>query len=306
MWVVRNQIRSIKITKIMMRRNQPRTITRMGMLLLGLPYFKPAFVLELWPLCPRATSTLQTPSHKHRANGSWEDQVCRMRHAWLWPVRSELVPRCQGWRQGPPAPQSSGWSPGTPPGSGRGRRSRRGGPAQDRSGAPGGPAPAGSAARSPVLNVQGGHEHAMREVISRPKPRPQRSSHLHIRTKRTRHSSCPRAITRTDGAAPRPSERLAARGTAFRPKYQIWGGPHQIWGGPPQTERARMQRYTALRHPTYARASSGDQWPSLAIPTQSAPISGPHSQSRRNRRQSVAFTLNPDAISGALDAPVLN
>ena len=51
MWVVRNQIRSIKITKIMMRRNQPRTITRMGMLLLGLPYFKPAFVLELWPLC---------------------------------------------------------------------------------------------------------------------------------------------------------------------------------------------------------------------------------------------------------------
>ena len=159
---------------------------------------------------------------------------------------------------------------------------------------------------APSSTFKGGHKHAMREVISSPKPRPQRSSHLHIRTKRTRHSSCPRAITRTDGAAPRPSERLAARGTAFRPKYQIWGGPHQIWGGPPQTERLRTQRYTALRHPTYARASSGDQWPSLAIPTQSAPISGPHSQSRRNRRQSVAFTRNPDAISGALDAPVLN
>ena len=130
------------------------------------------------------------------------------------------------------------------------------------------------------------------------KPRPRRSSHLHIRTKRTRHSSCPRAITRTDGAAPRPSERLAARGTAFRPKCQIWGGPHQIWGGPPQTERLRTQRYTAPRHPTYARASSGDQWPSLAIPMQSAPISGPHSQSRRNRWQSVALTRNPDAIGG--------
>ena len=143
----------------MMRRNQPRTITRMGMLLLGLPYFKPAFVLELWLLC-RPAGHLHAPHTVTEASRKWimggpDHDVCRMRHAWLWPVRSELVPRCQEWRQGPPAPQSSGWSPGTPPGSGRGRRSRRGGPAQDRSGAPGGPAPAGSAARSPVLNVQG-------------------------------------------------------------------------------------------------------------------------------------------------------
>jgi hypothetical protein len=103
------------------------------------------------------------------------------------------------------------------------------------------------------------------------------------RTKRT----ITRATTRTDGAAPRPSERLVARGTS-----QIWDRPHQKWGGPPQTGRARTQRCTAPRHPAYARASSGDQWqsvaircnqwqsssdqwPSLAIPMQSVAISGP-------------------------------
>jgi hypothetical protein len=104
------------------------------------------------------------------------------------------------------------------------------------------------------------------------------------RTKRT----ITRAITWTDGAAPRPSERLVARGTTS----QIWDRPQQKWGGPPQTGRARTQRYTAPRHPAYARASSGDQWqsvaircnqwqsssdqwPSLAIPMQSVAISGP-------------------------------
>ena len=96
------------------------------------------------------------------------------------------------------------------------------------------------------------------------------------RTKRT----ITRAITRTDGAAPRPSERLVARGTTS-----------QKWGGPPQTGRARTQRYTAPRHPAYARASSGDQWQSVAINGNRAAISGPHSQSRCNQWPSVA----PDA-----------
>jgi hypothetical protein len=122
---------------------------------------------------------------------------------------------------------------------------------------------------------------------AQPRPRPQRSSHPSYshRTKRT----ITRAITRTDGAAPRPSERLVARGTS-----QIWDRPHQKWGGPPQTGRARTQRYTAPRHPAYARASSGDQWQSDAINGNRAAISGPHSQSRCNQWPSVA-----------LDAPVL-
>jgi len=127
------------------------------------------------------------------------------------------------------------------------------------------------------------------------------------RTKRT----ITRAITRTDGAAPRPSERLVARGTTS----QIWDRPHQKWGGPPQTGRARTQRYTAPRHPAYARASSGDQWqsvaircnqwqlssdqwPSLAIPMQSVAISGPRRTCARltasggNQWQSYAIICN--------------
>ena len=137
---------------------------------------------------------------------------------------------------------------------------------------------------------------------SSPRPRPQRSSHPSYshRTKR----AITRAITRTDGAAPRPSERLEARGTTS-----------QKWGGPPQTGRARTQRYTAPRHPAYARASSGDQWqsvaiicnqwqsssdqwPSLAIPMQSVAISGPRRTCARltasggNQWQSYAIICN--------------
>jgi hypothetical protein len=130
---------------------------------------------------------------------------------------------------------------------------------------------------------------------SSPRPRPQRSSHPSYshRTKR--------AITRTDGAAPRPSERLVARGRSdeiwggphqiWGGPPQIWGGPPQIWGGPPQTGRARTQRYTAPRHPAYARASSSDQW-------QSEAISGNQWQSMAIEQRSVALTRNPDAIRG--------
>ena len=153
------------------------------------------------------------------------------------------------------------------------------------------------------------------------------------RTKRT----ITRAITRTDGAAPRPSERLAARGTTSqydgferlarclclcpirRPdargverdgRQSIWDRPHQKWGGPPQRGRARTQRYTAPRHPAYARASSGDQWqsvaircnqwqsssdqwPSLAIPMQSVAISGPRRTCARLTASSPSYQCRP-------------
>jgi hypothetical protein len=132
--------------------------------------------------------------------------------------------------------------------------------------------PARSAARGPVA-----------QLSSHP-------SYSH-RTKRT--------ITRTDGAAPRPSERLVARGTTS-----------QKWGGPPQTGRARTQRYTAPRHPAYARASSGDQWqsvaiicnqwqsssdqwPSLAIPMQSVAISGPRRTCARLTASSPSYQCRP-------------
>ena len=153
---------------------------------------------------------------------------------------------------------------------------------------------------------------------AQPRPRPQRSSHPSYshRTKRT----ITRAITRTDGAAPRPSERLVARGRSDEiwggpPQIwggppQIWGGPHQIWGGQPQTGRARTQRYTAPRHPAYARASSGDQWqsvaircnqwqsssdqwPSLAIPMQSVAISGPRRTCARLTASSPSYQCRP-------------
>ena len=169
MWVVRNQIRSIKITKIMMRRNQPRTITRMGMLLLGLPYFKPAFVLELWPLCSRATSTLQTPSHKHRANGSWEDRTTT--------YVACAMPGC--------GLCALSWSRGAR-GGGRGRRRRSrvgghlvhhrvavgaaavdvGGQRRTAVGLLGAQHQQAQQPEAPSSTFKGGHKHAMREAIS--------------------------------------------------------------------------------------------------------------------------------------------
>ena len=135
----------------------------MGMLLLGLPYFKPAFVLELWPLC-RPAGHLHAPHTVTEASRKWimggpDHDVCAMPGCGLCALS---------------------WSRGAK-GGGRGRRRRSrvgghlvhhrvavgvaavdvGGQRRTAVGLLGAQQP-----EAPSSTFKGGHKHAMREAIS--------------------------------------------------------------------------------------------------------------------------------------------